>query len=182
MLDHSHENEVRVLLIADTHGQIHPNITAIAQTADIVVHAGDIGHPSILAQLAETAPTVHVVRGNNDTTDKWPIENRVALDALQLRLELKLPGGMLAVEHGDKVNPVSQRHTKLRDRYQNARLVLYGHSHRQIIDDATEPWIVNPGAAGRSRTYGGPACIVLNAQKDRWVLTPHRFALTDWKR
>ncbi len=177
----NHSREAQILLIADTHGQIHPKIIAIAQTVDAVVHAGDIGRADILVQLAKAAPAVHAVRGNNDITDKWPSEDHAVLNALQTRLELDLPGGMLAVEHGDKINPVNQRHTKLRNRYKRAKLVLYGHSHHQIVDDAERPWVANPGAAGRSRTYGGPACIVLNARKDRWVLTPHRFSLTDWK-
>lgn len=37
------------------------------------------------------------------------------------------------------------------------------------------PWVLNPGAAGRSRTFGGPSCLLLAAASDGWEVTLHRF-------
>ena len=65
-------SSTRILLLSDTHGQLHPEILALARRADHVVHAGDIGHPDILAQLAGDGRHVTAVRGNNDMPDKWP--------------------------------------------------------------------------------------------------------------
>jgi putative phosphoesterase len=168
---------VRVLLLSDTHGQLHPEILALARSTDLVIHAGDIGDSSILDQLADGGRHVHAVRGNNDVEAKWPARTQSTLEALPLKDTLTLPGGVLSVEHGHRRNPVRKRHGLLRAAYPEARLVLYGHSHRQVIDDGQTPWVVNPGAAGRSRTYGGSGCVVLTASTREWRVEAFRFAL-----
>ena len=170
-------NKVRLLLLSDTHGQVHPQILALAGGVDMIVHAGDIGHPDVLAALTSAGQVLHAVRGNNDVASKWPADGRALLDALDDQLAIELPGGVLVAEHGDRVNPAARRHELLRAGHPQARLIVYGHSHRQVIDDAVTPWVVNPGAAGRSRTYGGAGCVVLTASTQRWELAPFRFVL-----
>lgn len=165
---------MKVLLLADTHGRIHPRILALAATADLVVHAGDVGHPDVLTALSAKTRQLCAVRGNNDPSDGWPD----AMLAPQARLPL--PGGLLAVEHGDRVNPAARRHAKLRERHPDARIVVYGHSHRLAIDRDAAPWVVNPGAAGRARTHGGSSCILLSIGPRGWRLSSRRFALDDW--
>lgn len=168
---------LRVLLLSDTHGQLRPEILDLARSVDLVVHAGDIGDPYLLEQLNEGCRRVHAVLGNNDVAAKWPAEARRALELLPMSETVPLPGGDLSVEHGHRRNPVGKRHRLLRKAYPEARLVLYGHSHRQVIDDAQTPWVVNPGAAGRSRTYGGSGCVLLTAGRREWRLEAFRFAL-----
>lgn len=170
-----------VLLLSDTHGELHPEIMAMAEGVDLVVHAGDIGHPDVLDALAGRARLVIAVRGNNDTPNHWPESAQHELMQLEPTQQLPLPGGVLVVEHGHRVNPVPQRHRLLRQKYPDARMVLYGHSHRQIVDNESRPWVVNPGAAGRSRTYGGSGCILLHACQRRWRLMPFQFPLSHWK-
>jgi putative phosphoesterase len=172
--------KMQILLLSDTHGRLHPEILALARDSDCVVHAGDIGHPDILDALGDAGRSVVAVRGNNDTPGKWPTARQGNLEALGYQAELALPGGTLTVEHGHKVNPVARRHELLRERNPQARLILYGHSHRQLIDDMASPWVVNPGAAGRSRTYGGSGCVLLTASERRWALRAFRFPLAGW--
>ncbi|MCB1922403.1 MAG: metallophosphoesterase family protein [Gammaproteobacteria bacterium] len=172
----------RVLLLADTHATVHPEIVALAHSADHVVHAGDIGHPDVLDRLRGDRNQVVAVRGNNDTAAKWPADRLPMLDALHNVAGLALPGGAIAIEHGHCANPATQRHDILRRRHADARLIVYGHSHRQVIDDTCEPWVVNPGAAGRNRSYGGSGCILLEASSRRWKLQAFQFALSDWKK
>lgn len=173
---------LRALLLADTHGQLHPQILALVGGSDLVVHAGDIGHPDILAQLAADHRRVVAVRGNNDTPAKWPPAQGALLQSLEPVAELALPGGSIVVVHGDRVNPAGRRHELLRRRFPGARLVLYGHSHRQVIDRSATPWVANPGAAGRSRTFGGSGCILLTIAGGRWHLDPLHFPLSAWGR
>jgi len=46
---------------------------------------------------------------------------------------------------------------------------MYGHTHRQVVDSGIEPWVLNPGACGRTRLYdGGSGCLVLEAGEARW--------------
>ncbi|HEX7045700.1 MAG TPA: metallophosphoesterase family protein [Burkholderiales bacterium] len=160
-----------VALIADTHGYIDPRVLARLRDADLVVHAGDIGGADVLAAL----PEVHAVRGNNDVPAKWPASERAALAGLPEELRLELPGGVLVVVHGDRVLPALQRHEKLRRLYPEARSVVYGHTHRLVCDRSREPWVLNPGAAGRTRTFGGPSCLILRAGARSWSVRALRF-------
>ena len=161
---------MRILLVSDTHGVLDPRIEALVAGVDLVVHAGDVGSTGVLDQLAP----VQAVLGNNDTEAKW-IGARRGLRGLRESREIDAPGGIIAVEHGHKVNPVARRHAKLRARHPQARLIVYGHSHRLVVDQDERPWVVNPGAAGRARTYGGPSCVVLTATRRSWSVAVERF-------
>jgi predicted phosphodiesterase len=114
------------------------------------------------------------VRGNNDVPTKWTRADRGALDRLEEIARVDLPGGVLIATHGDRYAP-STRHARLRAAFPDARAVVYGHSHRLIVDDGETPWILNPGAAGRARTYGGPSCLVLEASTRAWRIEALRF-------
>lgn len=165
-----------MLILADTHGFLDPRIGELAGQCQWVVHGGDIGAAEVLMQLEQSGAQVLAVRGNNDVASKWPGQGRDRLAALPQVQTLKLPGGELVVEHGHRANPAARRHGKLREKYPTARAVVYGHSHRQVCDKRALPWILNPGAAGRSRTYGGgPACLLLHASTDQWHVETRRF-------
>lgn len=163
----------RVGLVSDTHGQLDPRVLAWLQGCDVIVHAGDVGAASVLEALLGTGAQLRAVRGNNDVPSKWPPPHE-PLHALPAEQRLALPGGELVVVHGDDVRPASRRHERLRLRYPEARMVVYGHSHRLAIDQDAPPWIVNPGAAGRSRTYGGASACVLVAGARRWTVGVRR--------
>ena len=164
-----------IALISDTHGYLDERIAAIIPTCDAVIHAGDIGSKSVVDALKPRLDIVVAIRGNNDTSSKWPPADHSYLALLGDSSCIALPGGQLHVVHGDKHNPVKQRHIKLRHSYPDARAVVYGHSHRLIIDNRANPWILNPGAAGRARTYGGPSCLLLTIKDTHWSLETHQF-------
>jgi uncharacterized protein len=52
-------------VISDTHGLIRPEAFEALKGSDLVIHAGDIGHPQVLEKLRTIAPVV-AVRGNTD--------------------------------------------------------------------------------------------------------------------
>lgn len=162
-----------VALLADTHGQLDPRIRAALAQCHQVVHAGDIGSAAVLEQLG-LARTV-AVRGNNDVAHNWREAEQPLLATLGDEARLALPGGELVVVHGHRAGRVAERHAWLRQRYPQARLVLYGHSHRLAIDCSATPWVVNPGAAGRARTHGGPSCLLLHIRHGIWQIEPLRF-------
>ncbi|MFP4154379.1 MAG: metallophosphoesterase family protein [Halothiobacillaceae bacterium] len=174
-MDLAHQRLVTVALLSDTHGVLDERVRDIAAECDVAVHAGDILDPDILRALEPRSGHVIAVRGNNDTAAQWPEHTRSLLERLPESATLGLPGGQLAVEHGHRVLPAYQRHEKLRARHPDARLIVYGHTHMLLIERGASPWIANPGAAGRVRTFGGPSCIVLTATADDWHLEPHRF-------
>lgn len=169
---------VRLAILSDTHGSLDERILALIATCDGAVHGGDIGSGEVLDAIARRLSphgALHAVRGNNDVPAKWPEPQRPRLPALPERLEIDLPGGRLAVIHGHQT-PARGRHDRLRRLFPNARAIVYGHSHRLVIDQLADPWVINPGAAGRSRTFGGPSCLVLTATSLCWHLESHRFA------
>lgn len=167
-----------VVLLSDTHGVLDPRIARLAAQADAVVHAGDIGAGAVLTMLEQCCPVVVAVRGNNDTTATWPADEQRRLDALPDIARLVLPAGTLAVVHGHRHGTGDRRHGRLRADFADDRAVVFGHSHHVCIDRRQTPMILNPGAAGRVRTYGGPSCIVLRATvRDGWRFRTRRFPL-----
>lgn len=169
--------QVTVAIVSDTHSVLDPRIAEIVRACDLAVHAGDIGSQRVLHQLRPRRGVVMAVRGNNDVPEKWPEKAWDALDALPFEGVLELPGGRLQVLHGDRAGAAKGLHARLRKRYAEVRAVAYGHSHRLVCDCAETPWILNPGAAGRSRTYGGPSCLVLYAAVHEWRVDERRFEL-----
>lgn len=165
---------MRVAILADTHGFVDPRIANRVAECDVAVHAGDIGGADVLLSLQPREELV-AVRGNNDTPEKWSSGERHMLETLPREASVDLPGGRLVVVHGDDSGTVAERHRRYRRRFADARAVVYGHSHRLLTDLDEEPWLLNPGAAGRTRTNGGPSCLILECSRGLWHLEPLRF-------
>lgn len=53
-------------IISDTHGLLRPEAERALQGTNLILHAGDVGDPEVLAKLKRIAP-VFAVRGNVDT-------------------------------------------------------------------------------------------------------------------
>jgi putative phosphoesterase len=165
---------ILVAILADTHGQLDERVEGLVADCDLAVHGGDIGNASVLARLRPRSGRVLAVTGNNDLPWKWPEQERRLLSELPEQQALALPGGTLTVIHGHQI-PAGNRHDRLRRRFPGARAVVYGHSHRLVADRARTPWVLNPGAAGRARTFGGPSCMILTVSDGGWRLRLVRF-------
>jgi len=173
--DLSRQQAVRVAIVSDTHGYLYPDVLAVVENCDVAVHAGDIGSSRVLDVLQAGAGKVVAVRGNNDVPGLWAGDELDVLKTVPRVAELLLPGGMLAVEHGHVHGPMSPDLGKLRAAHRGARVIVYGHTHRQLVDRAKTPWVLNPGAAGRIRNNGGPSCLVLHATADAWEVEAFKF-------
>ena len=167
----------RVALLADSHGFLDPRIAEHVTACDYAVHAGDVGGAHVLCAL-NPAIAVVAVRGNNDTPERWSESEAHSLGNLPTVAHVDLPGGHLVVIHGDDNRSLAQRHRHFRRHYADASAVVYGHSHRLQMDCEAVPWILNPGAAGRTRVYDGPSCMLLDCAAEGWsvepVQLPHR--------
>lgn len=163
--------KIKIGVLSDTHGWIHPNVREVLVDADWIVHAGDVMGMPVLEALGELVGQSRVVAvaGNNDRGGKAPNE-----DSLPAVAEIPLPGGTLVVTHGDQFG-ATPPHEKLRDTWPKARTIVYGHTHRLVCDQESFPWILNPGAAGRVRTNGGPSCLMLEVDLDGWKVQAHQF-------
>ena len=165
---------VRVALLADTHGFLDGRVAEQVAGCDIAVHAGDVGGADILFALHPREEVI-AIRGNNDDAEHWAESEADILSTLPSEATLELPGGRLKVVHGDDGGTIAQRHRRYREHYGDCRAVVYGHSHRQCVDQAADPWLLNPGAAGRTRTYGGPGCMILHCARNGWRVESLRF-------
>ncbi len=159
---------MKVLLLGDTHGWVDDSIVELAAGMELVVHTGDIGSASVLAALKSRCGNVLAVAGNNDVPKKWSVDEHHVLSGLPESLQIELPGGVLAIEHGHRIWDSANYHSRLRNKYPDTRAIAYGHNHIRRIDATNQPWVMNPGAAGRVRTKGGASCLVLTVKPDRW--------------
>lgn len=125
-------------LISDTHGLVRPDVHTVLAGVELILHAGDVGGDAILDELELIAP-VRAVYGNTDP----PGQPR-----LVTALDLEIGGVRIHVSHGHEVG--SPTPAKLLSRY-DADVIVYGHTHKQLLTRAAERWVVNPGAAGPRR-------------------------------
>jgi len=159
---------VTVGILSDTHGYLDQRIADLIRDCDYAIHAGDIMGAHILEQL-HPRNSVIAVAGNNDYPAMWDKEEAAIVSALPKSTSLELPGGTVNIEHGHRLGGFPE-HDQLRWDHSEVKLVVYGHTHKRVIDQQAEPWIVNPGAAGRERTKGGPSCLILSASETEWTI------------
>jgi putative phosphoesterase len=126
---------ITVGVISDTHGLLRPQAVSALRGSDIIIHAGDVGNPDILKALAGIAPTF-AVRGNVDTAD-WaaslPLTKRVAVGERRFYM----------------LHEISQ--LDLDPAQAGFAAVVYGHSHRPLIETRQGVLFLNPGSAGPRR-------------------------------
>ena len=134
-------------LIADTHDHLDPRIAGLFEGVRHILHAGDVGQPDLIGELELVAP-VTVVAGNNDFHPTWR------------ETEIRdLFGHRFLVEH--IVHPLGPSPAFRRRLQQSeARIVVYGHSHRPFHRTIDGVLYLNPGSAGAPR-YGLPATVCL---------------------
>jgi putative phosphoesterase len=128
---------ILVGLISDTHGLVRPEVFPALEGVELILHAGDVGE-DVLVELNAIAP-VHAVRGNTDP-EGFP--------GLEDALELELGGVKVHVSHGHEVG--SPTPDKLLAAYP-ADVIVYGHTHKQLVVNVDGRWVINPGAAGAQR-------------------------------
>lgn len=125
-------------LISDTHGQLRADVHTAFAGVELILHAGDVGGSDILRELELIAPT-RAVYGNTDPPGDPDLVER---------LDIAVGGVRIHVSHGHEVG--SPTPAKLLERY-SADVIVYGHTHKQLVVEVEGRWVVNPGAAGPRR-------------------------------
>lgn len=126
---------MRIGVISDTHGLLRPQALAALAGSELIVHAGDIGGPEILARLGEIAPVV-AVRGNNDRDD-WAgaLPETTVVDAAGRKLYVLHDLSQLDIDAAQA----------------GFAAVIAGHSHRPSVLRRGGVLYLNPGSAGPRR-------------------------------
>ena len=140
---------MKVGIISDTHGLLRPEVFAAFDGVEHILHAGDFGDADILDELAAVAP-VTGVWGN---VDGWDVRKRVPEVA-----EVELAGARIVVLHGMQLGAPTP--AKAAAAYPHATLVVFGHSHRPVIQQVGAVLAVNPGSAG-PRRFRDPVTVAL---------------------
>jgi putative phosphoesterase len=125
-------------LISDTHGLVRPDVHTALAGVELILHAGDVGGDAILDELELIAP-VQAVYGNTDE----PGHPR-----LTTAIDTEIGGVRIHVSHGHEVG--SPTPAKLFAKY-GADVIVYGHTHKQLVAEEGGRLAVNPGAAGPRR-------------------------------
>ena len=150
-----------IAVISDTHvprggRRLPEDCVARLQTADLIIHAGDLIGLEVLTDLRRYAP-VKAVHGNVD-----PAAVRAALPTVAT---VSAEGVRIAIVHD--AGPARGRLTRLRSRFTDADAVVFGHSHMPLHEQTQDGFqIFNPGSPterrrapvptmGMARVYGG---------------------------
>lgn len=128
-------SNIKIGVIADTHGMVRPEAIQLLRGAELIIHAGDIGSPRVLEALEAVCPT-RAIRGNVDE-DAWAkdLPERALITVLDRRIY---------VIHNLKdldIDPVASRFD----------VVIAGHSHAPRCEKIDEVLYLNPGSAGPRR-------------------------------
>jgi putative phosphoesterase len=140
---------MRIGVISDTHGFLDPAVPGIFRGVEHILHAGDIGSPSIIAALGKIAP-VTAVLGNNDAGLNFNETELVVLN-----------GRKFLVHH--IVSP-SRLQDEIRLRLERDRpdVVVFGHTHQPFNQTLERTLFFNPGYAGRPRFNSERSVAVLH--------------------
>ena len=125
----------KIGIISDTHGMLRPEVLNVLKECDCIFHAADFTKPEILDELRPLA-SIYAVQGNNDR--EWA-------GNLAKVLHFKIEDVEFCMAHDRRD---IGRHLG------DAKVVIFGHTHKyfeEVIDGRL--WL-NPGSCGRSR-FGG---------------------------
>ena len=122
----------KIAIMSDTHNVLRPQVKAIAQDCDAIIHAGDFTSEAVLDELRLLA-SVYVVRGNND--GEWAAGFRE-------RLRFQIAGLHFFLTH-DRRN--------IDRNLEGIDVVIFGHSHKYFESMVDGRLWLNPGGCGRPR-------------------------------
>ena len=140
-----------VVVLADTHirrgssRRLPDAVYAHLEAADLVLHAGDVLVTDVLDELSGFAP-VHAVLGNNDAELVGVLPETRLLDVDGIRIGMVHDSG-----------PTKGRAARLRRRFPDADVVVFGHSHIPWDQDGLDGQVLfNPGSPTERRSQ--PRC------------------------
>jgi uncharacterized protein len=126
------------VVLADTHisrraRALPEELVPYLERADLILHAGDLIEASVLDELSLYAP-VRAVKGNVDPPDV----------NLPETLEFDFGGARIAMIHDS--GRKEGRRRRLKRRFPDARVVVFGHSHVPFLEDENGLLLLNPGS------------------------------------
>jgi uncharacterized protein len=143
---------MRIGVISDTHGLLRPEALMELHGAEHILHAGDIGDPAILNALRAVAP-VTAIRGNID--EGGPCGHLPPTELVDLS------GRSIYMLHDVKqldLNPEAA----------GISAIVFGHSHKPLVEWRRGMLFLNPGSAGPRRFELPVTLAWLNIEADKF--------------
>lgn len=140
-------------VISDTHNFLDPGIAELFSGAGHILHAGDIGLPGILAELALIAPVSAVAGNTDDPSLGYPPVAAV-----------ELAGRKFFIQH--ILHAQDQAARRELDRTAgHPDVVVFGHTHKRFCETLDGVLYLNPGYAGRPKFGLERSVAVLHCDK-----------------
>lgn len=151
---------MKILIVSDTHRKNENYLKVIEREkpVDMVIHCGDAEGSEYLIQEAAGCP-VQIVLGNNDFFSDLDREKEFTIGSYKVWLT---HGHNYYVSMGNET-------IKEEARSRGINIVVYGHTHRPVIDIEEDVIAINPGSLSYPRQDGKqPSYVVmeLDAFKD----------------
>jgi uncharacterized protein len=144
---------MKIGVISDTHNYLDPKVAVLFAGVDHILHAGDVGMPIIILELAEIAP-VTAVRGNTDE----------AVDYKETEV-IQLAGRKFLLHHIIDARRLSDI-AKRRIARAKPDVVVFGHSHQPFNERIGGTLYFNPGYAGKPRFNQPRSVAVLHCEAE----------------
>ena len=129
---------MKIGVISDTHGFLDPRVHEVFEGVDHILHAGDIGYPSIILELEHIAP-VTAVLGNTDYGLDFKETEWVELEEIKFMVHHIVP----------PFTPDDELRARL-VRTETSVLV-FGHTHKPFAQSFNDVLLFNPGYSGKPR-------------------------------
>lgn len=144
---------MKVLVISDTHRK-HENLDAVLEKEkplDLLIHLGDAeGSEDYIGALAECP--MEIVAGNCDFFSTLPAEMIVEVGKYRI---------FITHGHYYSVN-TGMEDIRREAEGRGCDMVMFGHTHRPLIDDGKQVMVINPGSLSYPRQEGKrPSYVVM---------------------
>ncbi len=161
-------------VISDTHiktggkKQLPPQVFEAFRNVDLILHAGDLNILQVVSDLEAIAPVLAVYGNNCD----WDV-----LHALPQTREFEIENVKIGLTHGDvgvnargQMVPLSSTRIAALSHFPDADCVVFGHSHRPLIEwrqiagengNSRAVLLFNPGSALKKRGAPDHSCGIL---------------------
>lgn len=150
-----------IVIASDVHGSSFRlrTLEKAYPQADLFLCAGDFNDPDF-----DQNPWLSVA-GNNDRPGLLP----------QTRI-VKTGQGNIYMEHGDRY-PAKIRVTRLAEqaRQNDCQVAVFGHTHRPLIEQHENVYVINPGSLYRSRGEIGISYALLHWDEKECRATLHSY-------
>lgn len=149
---------MKILIVSDTH-RYHDNYLRVLERVapvDMVIHCGDIeGGEYVIAQSA--ACPVQMVQGNNDFFSDLPREKEFQVARYKVWLTHGHTYGVSVGNNLIKAEAIDK----------GVDIVMFGHSHKPVVDIDDDIIAINPGSLTYPRQEGRrPSFIIMEIDKN----------------